>query len=151
MILDMPDAPTVSRVELEKFHGKQDPKAVDAAWPVLGDHDRNMRFAARIALEHQPVASWKDKALNETNPRVALTALMALTRSSGGDKSLQQPILAALNKIDFKALKGIDRVTLIRDYMLAFTRLGEPDAATKAELIAKLNPLFPHQRYRPES
>jgi putative heme-binding domain-containing protein len=143
MILDMPDAPTVSRVELEKFHGKQDPKAVDAAWPVLGDHDRNMRFAARIALEHQPVASWKDKALNETNPRVALTALMALTRSSGGDKSLQQPILAALNKIDFKALKGIDRVTLIRDYMLAFTRLGEPDAATKAELIAKLNPLFP--------
>jgi hypothetical protein len=58
-------------------------------------------------------------------------------------QTLQQPILAALNKIDFKALKGIDRVTLIRDYMLAFTRLGEPDAATKAELIAKLNPLFP--------
>jgi hypothetical protein len=77
-----------------------------------------VRFAARIALEHQPVASWKDKALSEANPRTALTALMALARSSGGDKSLQQPILAALNKIDFKALKGIDRVTLIRDYML---------------------------------
>jgi putative heme-binding domain-containing protein len=27
--------------------------------------------------------------------------------------------------------------------MLVFTRLGEPDAATKAELIEKLNPLFP--------
>jgi hypothetical protein len=117
--------------------------SVEAAWPHLSSADRNLRFAARIALEHQPVASWKDKAFSETNPRAALTALMALARSSGGDKTLLKPILDALGKIDFKSLKGLDRVTLIRDYMLAFTRLGEPDAATKAELIAKLNPLFP--------
>ncbi len=117
--------------------------SVQAAWPHLSSADRHLRFAARIALEHQPVASWKEKALSETNPRAALTALMALARSSGGDKSFQQLILAALNKIDFKSLMGLDRVTLIRDYMLTFTRLGEPDAATRAELIAKLNPLFP--------
>lgn len=132
------------RQDLEKFHGKQDPKAVDAAWPRLSDEDRNIRFAARIALEHQPVASWKDKALNEPDPRAALTALMGLIRSSAGDKTLQQPILAALNKIDFKSLKGLDRNTLIRNYMLAFTRLGEPDSAAKAELIKRLNPIFPH-------
>ena len=137
-----PMAPSV-RASLEIFHGKQDPKAIEAAWPHLSYPDRNIRFAARIAIEHQPVASWKDKALNETNPRAALTALMALARSSGGDKSLQQPILAALNKIDLKSLKGIDRVTLIRDYMLAFTRLGEPDAETKAKLAAHLSPLYP--------
>jgi len=137
-----PMSPNV-RGLLEAFHGKQDPKAVEVAWPHLGDADRNIRFAARIAIEHQPVASWKDKALNESNPRAALTALMALARSSGGDKSLQQPILAALNKIDLKSLKGIDRVTLIRDYMLAFTRLGEPDAQTKAKLAAHLSPLYP--------
>ena len=137
-----PMSPNV-RGSLEAFHGKQDPKAVEVAWPHLGDADRNIRFAARIAIEHQPVASWKDKAINETNPRAALTALMALARSSGGDKSLQQPILAALNKIDLKSLKGIDRVTLIRDYMLAFTRLGEPDAETKAKLAAHLSPLYP--------
>lgn len=135
--------PYLIRRELEAFHGKQDAKAKEAAWPHLDSTDRNVRFAARIALEHQPVASWKDKALNETNPRAALTALMALARSSGGDKALQQPILTALNKIDFKGLKGIDRVTLIRDYMLAFTRMGEPDAATKEALIKHLAPLFP--------
>lgn len=128
---------------LEAFHGNQDPEAVDLAWLNLGHADRNVRFAARIAIEHQPVASWKDKALNETNPRAALTALMALARSSGGDKSLQQPLLAALNKIDFKSLKGLDRVTLIRNYMLTFTRLGEPDAATKDTLVKHLSPLFP--------
>ncbi len=137
-----PMSPNV-RGSLEAFHGKQDAKAIEAAWPHLESTDRNIRFAARIALEHQPVASWKDKALNESNPRAALTALMALARSSGGDKSLQQPILAALNKIDLKTLKGIDRVTLIRDYMLAFTRLGEPDAETKAKLVAHLSPLYP--------
>jgi putative heme-binding domain-containing protein len=137
-----PMSPNV-RGSLEAFHGKQDPKAIEAAWPHLDSSDRNLRFAARIAIEHQPVASWKDKALNETNPRAALTALMALARSSGGDKSLQKPILDALSKIDFKSLKGLDRNTLIRDYMLVFTRLGEPDVAMKAKLIEKLNPLFP--------
>lgn len=116
---------------------------VEAAWTHLGSPDRHLRFAARIALEHQPVASWKDKALAETSPRAALTALMALARSSGGDKTLQKPILEALGRIDCKALKGIDLVTYVRDHMLAFTRLGEPEAATKAALIAKLNPLFP--------
>lgn len=137
------DAPSGLRMGCEQFHGKQDPEAMEYCWPLLGHADRNVRFAARIALEHQPVAFWKDKALNESNPRAALTALMALARCSGGDKALLKPVVDALGKIDFKALKGIDRVTLIRDYMLAFTRMGEPDAATKAELIAKLHPLFP--------
>lgn len=131
------------RRAIEATYGMQDPKVVGAVWPGLGSADRNVRFAARIALEHQPIASWKDKALNETNPRAALTALMGLIRSSGGDKALQQPVLAALNKIDFKALKGLDRVTLVRDYMLAFTRMGEPDTATKEMLIKHLAPLFP--------
>ena len=53
------------------------------------------------------------------------------------------PVVVALNKIDLKSLKGIDRVTLIRDYMLAFTRMGEPDAATKESLIKHLAPQFP--------
>jgi putative heme-binding domain-containing protein len=138
-----PEGEPLARRTLEAFHGKQDAKAVDTAWTYLGDADRQTRFAARIALEHQPIASWKDKALNEPNPRAALTALMGLIRSSGGDKALLQPVLAALSKIDFKALKGLDRVTLIRDYMLAFTRMGEPDGATKDSLIKHLAPLFP--------
>ena len=155
------------RRSLETFHGHVDPKAVEAAWPQLGHADRNIRFAARIAIEHQPVETWQDKALNETNPRAALTALMALARSTGrydaqtitdskssvpqlslvrtpgDDKTLQPKILAALNKIDMTSLKGIDKVTLIRDYMLTFTRLGEPDSPTKEALVKRLSPLFP--------
>ena len=131
------------RRSLEVFHTGENPKAVEAAWPSLGHADRSIRFAARIAVEHQPVATWSDKALNETDPRTALTALMALARSSGGDKTLQPKLLAALNKLDLRLLKGIDKVTLIRDYMLVFTRLGEPEAAAKAALAARFSPLFP--------
>ena len=131
------------RRSLEVFHGRQDPKAIEAAWPQLGHTDRSIRFAARIALEHQPLAGWQDKALTESNPRAALTALMALARSSGGDKTLQPKLLDALNRLDLKSLKGLDKVTLVRDYMLAFTRMGEPAAPVKAALVQRLSPLFP--------
>src|SRR5688572_22623161 len=57
------------RRELEAFHGKQDPKAVKEAWDHLDDDDRAMRFAARIALEWQDPAQWRERALKEKDPR----------------------------------------------------------------------------------
>jgi len=131
------------RHQLEAFHGKQDPKAVETAWPNLGHEDRLIRFAARIAVEHQPVSQWKDKALAEKNPRAALTALMALARSGEGDKALLTPVLDALDRIDFQKLKGLDRETYVRDYQLAFARFGAPDDATRAKVAKKLSALFP--------
>jgi putative heme-binding domain-containing protein len=141
---DAPAPPLLElRRKLETFHGKQDAEAVEAAWPYLGHEDRLIRFAARIAVENQPVAQWKDRALTETDPRASLTALMALCRSAGEDKALLGPILAALDRIDFSALDGAGHEAYIRDYQLAFTRLGGPDEATRAKTAAKLSALFP--------
>lgn len=131
------------RHELEAYHGRQEPKAVSFAWPYLGHEDRLIRFAARIAIEHQPLASWKEAALNEENPRIALTALMAVCRAGGGDKSLLEPVLGALGRIDFAKLKGMDRATYIRDYQLAFARFGQADDASKAAAAKKLSAMFP--------
>ncbi len=131
------------RRELEAFH-KVDAKAVDFAWPHLGHEDRFIRFAARIAVEHQPVESWKDRALSETNPRASLTALMALCRSGKGDQALQPKIFAALDKIDFAKLKGLDRETFVRDYYLALARFGEiQDGALEEKVTARLSALYP--------
>lgn len=124
--LSKEDGAHLVRQKLEAFHGKQDPKAIVVAWPYLGDDDRFIRFAARVAIENQPLATWKDKALHESNPRAQLIALMALCRAGGGDKALLPEIIDALDEIDFKALKGIDRETLVRDYALAFCRFGAP-------------------------
>jgi putative heme-binding domain-containing protein len=86
-------APTVSstaplveaRRKLEGFHGKKDPAAVEAAWPYLGHADRFLRYAARVAIEHQDAAAWKGKALSEKDPQAALNGLLALVRVSGSD------------------------------------------------------------------
>lgn len=131
------------RRRLEAFHGKQDPKAVDVAWEHLGHADRLIRNAARIALEHQPVASWKDKALAEKSPRIALTALMALCRN--GQKEDQTKVIAALDKIDLAGLDLLGQTTLLRNYTLAFLRLGAPTDAQKQSTAARFAPLFPHK------
>jgi putative heme-binding domain-containing protein len=131
------------RRELEAFHGKQDPKAVEFAWKHLGSADRYIRFAARIAIEHQPFASWKDRALKETDPRTALTALMAVCRAGGGEKTLLPQVLGALEKIDVKNLKGIDRETWVRDHYLALCRFGAPEESLRAKTAARLSALFP--------
>ena len=45
------------RRELEMFHVKHSPDALETIWPHLGSGDRWIRNAARVALEHQPAES----------------------------------------------------------------------------------------------
>ncbi len=75
------------RHKLETFHGKQDPTAVASAWSYLGSDDRFTRYAARVAIEHQDVKQWQDRALKETNPVAAIHGLLALVRSVGKDQT----------------------------------------------------------------
>ena len=73
------------RHKLEAFHGRQDPKAVETAWPFMGHEDRFIRFAARVAIEHQDVKQWQERAMKETNHVAATHALLALVRAVGKD------------------------------------------------------------------
>src|SRR5947199_8390412 len=61
------------RRKLESFHGHPDPAAIEFAWPHLGDGDPFIRFAARVAIESQDPAAWRDRVLRETRPEVAVT------------------------------------------------------------------------------
>jgi hypothetical protein len=143
------------RHNLEDIHGRQVTRAVDTVWPFLGDPDRSIRNAARIALEWQDPAQWLDRALNETDPRIGIVALGALARVSGPDeyhrppdapplnKALQSRMLAALERIDFGALPVPDKLDLLRAYQLVFTRLGSPDEASRQRLIARFDPFLP--------
>ena len=65
------------------FTANRIPQAIDAAWPHLSDQDRFIRFAARTAIEHQPVETWADKALTEPDPAKQVEALLALARVTG--------------------------------------------------------------------
>ncbi|HKQ36981.1 MAG TPA: heme-binding protein [Verrucomicrobiae bacterium] len=143
------------RRRLESFHGHKDPKAIAEAWPYLGHKDRFLRFAARIALEHQDVGLWRDKALAETDPEASITALIGLIRSSARDQfhrkpsdpavdpALLQRVVASLDRIAWKKLSEPQQLELLRAYSLAFVRLGKPESKLRDQMIAKFDPLFP--------
>ena len=131
----------LKRRQLEKYHGKTDPKAVEAAWPSLSSSDRFIRYAARIAIENQPVEQWADRALTEEQPERALIALMALCRQ--GDASQQQHVLDALLKIDYRELSDPQKLILLRDIGLCFMRLGPPSEKQREAVIDLLDDNFP--------
>lgn len=143
------------RYELEAFHGRQDAAAVATAWQYLGDSDRFIRWAARIAIEHQPRETWTEKALQESNPAIQVEAIMALARVAGvcpqirneqsppSDPTLRDQMLDKLLGLDLPALTREQRLTYVRTLEIILNRFGRPDDSRVAALTAKLDPLFP--------
>ena len=129
------------RRSLEAFHGRKDPKAVDAAWPHLGHPDRFVRYAARVAIEWQDPSTWTARALAETDPQASLTALLAVTRA--GEKSLQGDLLKALSRLDWDKLNAGRKLEALRVLQLAIIRMGKPDEDMTAKLVAKLDEIYP--------
>ena len=143
------------RRTLEAFHGKQDPKAIDFAWPFLSHQDRMIRFAARTAIEHQPYQTWAEKALSESDPAKQVSALLALARVSGicpqhrdddtpaVDVAMRKQLLQAICAIDVSDIKLDDQLTLARTTQIVLNRFGRPDEESVKRLIEIFDPLFP--------
>ena len=134
------------RRQIEVFHGKPDPKAVPFLWTHLNSEDRAIRFAARVALESQPLSEWKDRALAETKPWAALTALMALART--GNKELQPALFEALQKFPTSSLPEDQALTKLRVIQLSCIRQGKPSPERARLGVERLGPLFPGQSTR---
>ena len=144
------------RHKLEAFHGKKDEKAVLTAWPYLGHSDRFIRWAARLAIEAQDVASWREKALNEqSTPEASLNALLALARVSAGDpahrpkdakppdQALRRRIFGALDRIPWEILGHAERVDLLRVYQVVLNRFGPLDQTGADRLARWFNSYYP--------
>ena len=158
-----PSQPTMTaqrqtRHKLEAFHGHQDPQAIPTAWPYLADEDRFIRWAARVALEHQPLENWLDKALAESQPGIQVEALLAVARVGGDcpqhrapdaavNTQLGRQVLQALLAIDPQQLRHDQQLTQLRTLQIALVRFGRPDDALVQQLIAKFDPLFPAATY----
>lgn len=127
------------RRSLEALH-------VDIAAPFelalanLGNPDRGIRSAARIALEHRPVPDWADAVL-ETAGHALITAVVALARTA--DAESQPAAIAALAGLDWAELSQTQRLDLLRAYALVFLRLGTPEAAQAESILTQLNARFP--------
>jgi putative heme-binding domain-containing protein len=145
------------RHSLEAFHGRHDDRAVETAWPYLNHEDRYIRYAARVAIEHQDPKTWQERALKETEPVRATQALLALVRATGQDpfhhprkpsdpapgSELKGPILEMLSRISWDKLTESQRLDLMRVYAILFNRMGPPDRSARARLIERFDPLLP--------
>lgn len=134
------------RRQLEQFHSGTNPGALALAWPNLNHPDRFVRYAARIAVEHQPVSGWQERALTETDPQRTTQAIIALARSSDvkkGDAVLRGKMIDALAKVNYAQLPESQQFDITRAFELILTRTGTPEGAEKAKIIAYLNPHYP--------
>jgi len=146
------------RAKIESIHGRRDPAAFDYAWRYLNHPDRYIRFAARVALEFQDVNAWKKKALEETEPGLAIPGLLALARVSGADPAHQpkrpdaseefrNAFFGALNRIadQWDRLSLTQKLDLARVYEVGMVRLGRPSEAMTQEILKKLDGRFPSE------
>jgi putative heme-binding domain-containing protein len=130
-----------TRRMLESFHTAPRAGAVDSVWPYLSNSDRFIRYAARVALEHQPVAQWKDRAMKEKDPVALTQAAIAMARL--GAKDQRDKLMMALTQIDFSALKEPAQLDLLRAVELAVLRLGMPGSEARNAVNSYLDKQYP--------
>jgi putative heme-binding domain-containing protein len=129
------------RRQLEAYHEGPKAGALDAAWPHLKHEDRFVSYAARIAVEHQPINEWKERALNEKDPSTLIQAAIALARH--GDKASNDQMLQSLMNVDFAQLSTRQQQNILRAFELIFYRHGIPTGNMKNQVVAYLDPHFP--------
>ncbi len=129
------------RRNIEAKFTRTDAAVVDEVWPYLSHADRHIRFAARIAIEHQPVERWREKAIKETNPDAAITAALALARC--GEKTDLNGISANLARLSWDKLNDRQRLDLLRGFGLAFARLGPPSAEARQAALNTIDAVYP--------
>jgi putative heme-binding domain-containing protein len=129
------------RRKLEELHGRQVKGAVETAWPHLDHPDQFVRYAARVALEAQPLHEWQEKAFTEDIPARALSALLALARVAPAE--MQGPLLARLRQFDLNPLNAELRLGAVRICQVACTRMERPDAQVSEAAGAYFEPFYP--------
>jgi len=129
------------RHKLESFNIQPDPAAVSFAWPHLNSTDRYLRYAARMAIERNPVSQWQARALSEKSPAAAFTALLALARL--GAAEIQPAVLKSLAAIPSKGLSEQLLLDKLRVIEVSIARHGIPSKDAAALVLADINPLYP--------
>ncbi|WP_170110541.1 c-type cytochrome [Flavilitoribacter nigricans] len=134
------------RRQLEQYHGKASASAIPTIWEQLNNADRFIRYAARIALEHQPFASWKSKLSAEKDTDRIIQSSIAAARK---DETSAKPLITQkLLGLDWAGLSERQQKDYLRAIELLAIRLGLPKSAEQAEFINKLSSKLPSGDYQ---
>ena len=129
------------RRKLESFNVQADSATVEFAWPHLNSSDRYIRYAARMAIERNPVEDWQTKALEEKHPDAAFTALLSLARL--GTVETQPALFSALASIPLAGLSEEQVLNKLRVIEVSLARQGIPNGDIAKLVVADVDPLYP--------
>ncbi|WP_419189711.1 c-type cytochrome [Stieleria marina] len=132
------------RRQLESWHGENQAsnrEPLDQIMAQLGNQDRFIRYAARVALETRPVDSWRNRLSELDSAWAIISGVIAIShQGSNSDRELALTMLASVGN---KNLDPAEELGALRALQLIFTRLGEPTNAERRAVIAALSPLYP--------
>lgn len=131
------DSPTVRRRACEALVRHQGSIPVEKLLPLLGDDDRWVRYAARVAIEHaDDLAAHRDQILNTRDARPLIQGMLALVRATKLNEESQNDLF----KRQVELLKGRielhDFLDLTR--LISLTYLLGPQKAADAPASAEL-------------
>lgn len=132
------------RRQLENLHGvlAADTKLI---FDNLGHHDRFIRYAARVALESQPIDRWRDQAFHQTGDLACMNALLAVAHQ--GSASDLPRLVDRLGELKLETMDEQMQLIWLRVLQVAFARHGEPTAAQRDQLVARLDAMYPTASY----
>lgn len=132
------------RRALEALHGEPATDvsaALRQIMPALGSDDRFLRYAARVALEAQPVGDWKERVSVQAPVWSRISAAIALAHR--GEAADQTQALKWLDSIEWNELNASQQLGYVRALQLVWIRLGAPAEAVAAQWAERLEPHYP--------
>ncbi len=123
------------------FESAPDTNVINEVWPYLNHNDRHIRYAATVALMHQPVTAWGKKAFRERNIRTVNHAMLAMAKM--GDSSLQPVLLRKLMTIDFGRISKENKIALLRAVEVSLYRMGNVQPEITNRLIGYFADHYP--------
>ncbi|MCH2209395.1 MAG: c-type cytochrome [Lentisphaerales bacterium] len=130
------------RKYLEGFHQKGKRRDLKNSILFTAHADRNIRYAARIAIEHQGYV-FKEEYLNAEEVDTILTLGVAAARCA--PESDKEELLNKLLKLSLSTLSVRQKIDLTRVYSLIFSRMGEPTKVQSEKIAAQLSSLYPNK------
>lgn len=129
------------RRQIEAYHTASDADAVDAVWPYLSNKDRHIRYAARIALEHQPLEYWEKRAFGERNVQAIIQSMIAMARV--GEPEMKPAILQKIMSIDLAKQTEEKQLSILRTVEVTLSRMGNPDERQIGSVVNYLEQIYP--------
>ena len=134
------------RHKLEELQVRIDPGKIRFIAQHLGAEDRWIRFAARVALENQPVDQWRHLFSEAAYERTSLTVGLALARKGTVDD--QALIWNQYGTAEWQNAGDDTLLWRLRTLQISVARHGLPDTSVYADVLQKVEAIFPYGSYR---